>query len=125
MPDLPGKILSSRDNDNLVSARFANPRCLGCRRRHRDRERARKPSQLNAVQPEPAAGAGDQHPFPEPHPADVAHRVELGANGAGHDGGFLRRDTGGHLEGGVGIDADELGIAAIEPGIAEKNPLRT
>jgi hypothetical protein len=30
-----------------------------------------------------------------------------------------------HLDRGVGIDTDEFGVAAIEPGIAEKNPLRT
>ena len=122
--ELAGKILSPLDHDDLVRAGLADPRRLGCRRRHRDRKRASQPRQLNAVEPKPPAGAGDQYASPsrtQPTSRTALSSVPIvqatmAASFAG---------TRGYLEGGVRIDADQLGIATIEPGIAEKDPLRT
>ena len=50
-------------------------------------------AQLHAVQTEPAAGAGHQHALAEPDAADVAHRVELGPDRAGDDGGLFGGDA--------------------------------
>ena len=109
-----------RHHHDVVGAEGADRLRPGLAGRHRDHARAHRPRDLHPVRALAAIGAGHQDMVADLHPADIADRVELDADGARYDRRLLQRDAVGHQRDAAFVDRDALGIAAVEVGIAHE-----